>query len=76
MSLHPCGCISECEGSCQGTLHISVCVNRLRFWAAAVVNDASQELVHGVPIPDPHQLMPMPSEREKLVRDFPELQLL
>jgi hypothetical protein len=41
MALHPCGCISECEGSCQGSLHIPVCANRLRFWAAAVVNDAS-----------------------------------
>jgi hypothetical protein len=41
MALHPCGCISECEGSRQGSLHIPVCANRLRFWAAAVVNDAS-----------------------------------
>src|SRR6516164_4646701 len=29
--------------------HIPVCANRLRFWAAAVVNDASLEPVHGIP---------------------------
>src|SRR5262249_17947923 len=49
MALHPCGCFSECEGSRQGSLHIPVCANRLRFYAAAVVNDASRELVHGIP---------------------------
>src|SRR5215472_12299822 len=27
IALHPCGCISECEGSRQGSLHIPVCAS-------------------------------------------------
>src|SRR5262249_60083303 len=45
MALHPCGCISEREGSRQGSLHIPVCANRLRFWAAAVVNEGVMEQI-------------------------------
>src|SRR5215471_13073270 len=69
MALHPCGCFSECEGSRQGSLHIPVCANRLRFYAAAVVNDASRELVHGIPFRAASRLHTAVSFDQRYVRE-------
>ena|SRR6516225_9826084 len=47
MALHPCGCINEVKDRARAHFTFRCAPNRLGFQAAAVVNDASQELVHG-----------------------------
>jgi hypothetical protein len=44
MALHPCGCISECEGSRQGSLHIPVCANRLSCWARPTTRSSARRV--------------------------------